>query len=284
MQTTCIMILGFLGKDGSGKSSVSTQMALWLQAQGKSVLAIDADHNMDLSYNLGYEGAGPYIGGSFLPLREELGLVGHEPTEGLFTGPVPTHRFSFSTPDPYSAQYVHPLADNLSLMLSGPQHDQVLYGAHCSHSLAAPLKIYLPLLDLAQNEVVVVDEKASVDAVSTGIPTGFDVAIVVAEPRPHSLRVAKQILELLTWYDVPAITVLNKMQSDSDWTMFAGALGVEPAASLPFASGIADGLLSTGQFDQLYAAAQTAQSQTTRLDRTINKYKRNTEFQATQPA
>ena len=278
------MILGFLGKGGSGKSSVSTQMALWLQAQGKHVLAIDADHNMDLSYNLGYEGNGPYIGGSFLPLREELGLIGHEPTEGLFTGIEPTHRFSFSTPDPYSARFVHTLSDTLSLMMSGPQHDQVLYGAHCSHSLAAPLKIYLPLLELKPNEVVVVDEKASVDAVSTGIPTGFDVAVVVAEPRTHSLRVAKQILELLNWYDVPSICVLNKMKSEADTLLFTEVLGLEPAAVLPVVEEIADSLLPIDEFDKLYKAAKAVQTKTSRLERTISKYKRNTEFQIAQLA
>ncbi len=46
------MILGFLAKGGSGKSSVSSQMALYLNQEKATVLAVDADHNMDLAYNI----------------------------------------------------------------------------------------------------------------------------------------------------------------------------------------------------------------------------------------
>src|SRR5437868_4199469 len=47
------MKIAFLGKGGSGKSTMATALVRQLHGQGVHMLAIDADHNMDLSYNLG---------------------------------------------------------------------------------------------------------------------------------------------------------------------------------------------------------------------------------------
>jgi len=278
------MILGFLGKGGSGKSTVATLMSRHLHTAGKTVLAVDADHNMDLAYNLGYDGNGPYIGGTFLPLRNQFGLNDTEPTERIFTKSAPDVRFSFTKPDAYSAEYVHQLSERLYLMMSGPQHELVLHGAHCSHSLAAPLKVYLPLLKLAPDEVVVVDEKASVDAVSTGIPTGFDLAVVVTEPRVHSLRSGKQIAEMLDWYGVPRIVVLNKHKSAADVEAFTEVFGETPFATLPAtldqdaANAETERALATIAVE---AAQEAKKSETGRLERTVAKYRRNEEFQRT---
>jgi len=275
------MIIGFLGKGGSGKSTLSTGMVNYSHRNGNKVLAVDADHNMDLSYNLGYEDGGPFIGGSFLPLREEFGLDIKKPTEDIFVGDVTSKRFSFTKPDNYSKKHTVRIEDDLYLMMSGPQSDLVLHGSHCSHSLAAPLKIYLPLLELNDDEVVVVDEKASVDAVSTGIPTGFDLAVIVAEPRIHSIRVAKQIKEMLEWFDVPNIVVLNKSNSKDDIKIFKKEFGQNPFVVLDSCK---DPLSENKNINKacgvLFQELSNCKKNTkTRLDRTILKYKRNSNFQ-----
>jgi CO dehydrogenase maturation factor len=277
------MVIGVLGKGGSGKSTIATLLTKHLHQQGNVVLAVDADHNMDLALNLGHNGNGPFIGGSFLTLRETFGVTGNEPTEHIFVYGAPEHRFSLDPLDTYTQKHTHELAPNLHLMMSGPQHEQVLYGQHCSHSLAAPLKIYLPLLSLAHNQWVVVDEKASVDAVSTGIPTGFDVAVVVAEPRLHSLRVADQILRLLDWYDVPAVFVLNKVTD----------IEAEAAAAMEITHRTIAAHFRTELSPLTHTATDTVQSlietlakiphtNEIRLDRTIAKYKRNDTFASLQ--
>lgn len=273
------MVFGFLGKGGSGKSTLATQMVRYLHAREKSVLAVDADHNMDLAYNLGFDGDGPYIGGSFLPLREQFGLTVEDPTEDIFMGALPDTRFSFTKPDAYSKHMVARLENRLYLMMSGPQNDLVLHGSHCSHSLAAPLKLYLPLLALGENEAVVVDEKASVDAVSTGIPTGFDLAVVVAEPRTHSVRAAKQIAEMLDWYNVPRVVVLNKYQGEADSGVFTSSFGHEPFARVGASSDpLAQSEQSRAACEEMFSHACRLSDASTRLDRTIAKYKRNNAF------
>ncbi len=213
------MILGFLGKGGSGKSSVATQMALFLCRQEKDVLAIDADHNMDLSFNLTHGEIPrdmPYLGASLLELQYYVGVKSHEKYSQVFLRETNV-RFSFQKEriDAFTKKYSYPTSQ-MRIMAAGPQTDQVMYGQSCSHILTTPLKIYLPLLDLGENQDVIVDEKAGADGVTTGIVTGVDVAVVVCEPTLHSIKTAQQIIDLLKFYNTPHVLVANKIMTDDD--------------------------------------------------------------------
>lgn len=275
------MVIGFLGKGGSGKSTLSTLMALYLHQTDNRVLAIDADHNMDLSYNLGFSGTdGPCIGGTFLKLREEMGVSYDEKTEILFASGLPDRRFTLNPKDEYTAKYSTELKEDFFLIMSGPQNENVLYGSHCSHSLAAPLKIYLPLLNLEAGEYVVVDEKASVDAVTTGIPTGFDLSVVCVEPREHSLRVGKQIIEALRWHDLPYVVVLNKTTDDEEIFKAEKVLGEKIKF---FMNNAIDPLTITTDQKKVLSqikdeANNVSERNISRQERTQAKYKKNLSF------
>jgi CO dehydrogenase nickel-insertion accessory protein CooC1 len=250
-----------------------------LHSEGSEILAIDADHNMDLSYNLDPKAEVKPIGGTFLPLREKFGIDIETKTDILFTEKLPDFRFSLNPKDDYTKEHSTEIKPKLHLMMSGPQSDLVLHGSHCSHSLAAPLKIILPLLNLKENEFAVVDEKASVDAVSTGIPTGFDLSVVVAEPKEHSLRVAQQIIDLLNWYEIPYATLLNKSKDENDINLFKKILGKEPDFSLDNNN---DSLEINNKNKKIFEgikkhAEKISIANESRLQNTIKKYKRNME-------
>ena len=273
------MIIGFLGKGGSGKSTCSTLMTNFLHDQGNLVLAIDADHNMDLAYNLSPTIDVKPIGGTFSELKEKIGIDPKDKLDNFYINKLSDLRFAINPKDDYTNEYTVEIKPNLHLMISGPQNEDVLYGSHCSHSLAAPLKIYLPLLNLKENEFVVIDEKASVDAVSTGIPTGFDLAVVVSEPREHSVRVAKQITDLLEWYEVPYITLLNKYKSDGDPDEFKKVFNKTPDLILESS----DNSLELNESNKkvfekikLYSEKNGFRNKN-RLEQTIKKYRRNLE-------
>ena len=277
------MIVGFLGKGGTGKSSVSSQMAFFLHQQNKSVLAIDADHNMDLSYNLsgGNIPSLQYFSQSLVRLQQAVGLSQEEKYSEAFLCDT-SKRFSIRPLSPEIAAYSHVLENGIRLMSAGPQTDNVLYGTHCSHSLTTPLKILLPLLTVQENEVVIVDEKAGADGVSTGIVTGIDVGVIVCEPAFHSVKTAKQIAGLMDFYTTPYIFVGNKITSSEDKDFIKSELGREPAAFLMENAGIRrnPSELVTEWSDDLHAIFQKAKevNQNNRLERTVEKFKRNREF------
>lgn len=227
------MIIGILGKGGSGKSTISTNLVKFLTSQaGNNVLAIDADHNMDLTYNLGITDEFSYLGSSMPDLKKATGLdltdnyreALMKNSQGLFT---------LSPKDSFTEKYAPQIVSNLSLMTAGPQTDDVLSDKSCSHILFTSLKVYLPLLELKENEWVVIDEKAGADGVSTGIPTGFDVALIVSEPTVHSMKTARQIAGLLDHYDVPYEFIINKMNDDLEID-FEKELGKKPVVVVGF--------------------------------------------------
>ena len=94
--------------------------------------------------------------------------------------------------------------------LAFPAMPRVRSQETCSHSLAAPLKVYLPLLRLNSNEAVVIDERAGTDPVATGILLGVDLAVIVEEPTVNSRRVAAQIQRELELAGVLHLIVNNK--------------------------------------------------------------------------
>jgi len=278
------MILGFLGKGGSGKSSVSSQMAFFLHKQGKSVTAIDADHNMDLSYNLssGEMFSKKYFSQSLGDLLQAVGLEEGQKYTEAFLREVSV-RFSFIPLSQEIDSYSEVLPNGIRLMTAGPQTDTVLYGKVCSHSLTTPLKVLLPLLELQENEVVVVDEKAGADGVSTGIVTGIDVGVIVCEPALHSIKTAKQIAKLMDFYETPYVFVGNKINSSEDKDFIVSSLGQEPVAFLMESTGIRrdpSSLVSewSDELGDIFTKAQKL-TKNDRLSRTIEKFKRNKQFE-----
>lgn len=167
-------------------------------------------------------------------------------------------------------------------MVAGPQTENVLYGTHCSHSLTTPLKILLPLLELQDNEVVVVDEKAGADGVSTGIVTGIDVGVIVCEPALHSVKTAKQIAELMDFYETPYMYVGNKINSDEDKDFITLGLGQEPIAFLMESNNLKrnPSAIVPEWHDELEAVFESAKThnQNNRLERTVKKFTRNHKF------
>lgn len=186
----------------------------WLAAD-KRVLAVDADHNMDLSYNLGGSPA-LFLGSEPYAVKRYAGVEDSHPFgEAREKLRAENRTFRLLPPDPFTSRFTTLLSPSLLMMAAGPHTDIVRSGEHCSHSLAAPLKVYLPLLELTADERVVIDERAGTDPVATGILKGVDLAVVVQEPTVNSRRVAGQIQRELELAGVAHFVVDNKV-SDAE--------------------------------------------------------------------
>lgn len=277
------MIVGFLGKGGSGKSSVSTQVALYCNAQNKNVLAIDADHNMDLSFNLagGAVDEMPFFSESLPDLLQAASLESTSTYADVFLGDQP-HRFRLNPLSSEIEKYSHVLENTIRLMAAGPQTDTVLYGKACSHVLTTPLKVLLPLLETNTDEVVVVDEKAGADGVSTGIVTGIDVGVIVCEPALHSVKTARQIAELMDFYQTPYIFVGNKVGSQEDRDFISHNVSKNPVAFLSESGDMKRDptqLVLDWSHDMEHIVQEAcAINKNDRLERTVAKFKRNETF------
>lgn len=226
------MIIGFMGKGGSGKTTLASFFVRRLIERGNTVLGIDADHNMDLAFNLhGTTDGLPHFGNAHAALKAALQLpAGAKLVDAVEEAAL---RFRVDPPDAFTAAYSASPEPKLRLMSAGPHTDAIWHDEQCSHSLFSPLKAYLPLLDLAEGQAAVVDCVAGTDAVGTGIATGMDHVFIVTEPTPHGLKAATQIRDGLRRFDVPHDIVINKSGTDADEAVAAAALGHAPSAVFP---------------------------------------------------
>lgn len=264
------MIIGFMGKGGSGKSTASHRFAMWCAVEGMRVLAIDADHNMDLAARFGKTDKGNCFGGT---VGELLTMAQTEKYEDIVTGKMLS--FGTNPQDTYTARYAHPVRERIALMVAGPHTETILAGKSCSHSLFTPLKAYLPLLAQEPDEMTVVDCTAGTDSPGTGIVTGFDLGVICAEPTIWSVKAANQIADILETYGTPYVFLGNKAEGKE--TAFA-SLKKTPIACVPAHAEFADPETETVS-DAAHAAfeairAHAAPLPNERLARSKKKFRR----------
>jgi len=168
---------------------------------------------MDLSYNLGIEPS-IFLGADPDKIKLHVGSA-REKTyrEALATARERNITFSLSPLDSYTAGVSTEIEPGLRLITAGPHTERVRSQNACSHSLAAPLKIFLPLLRLNVGEAVVIDERAGTDPVATGILASVDLAVIVREQTLNSRRVTEQIQKELELAEVPYLIIDNKVKS-----------------------------------------------------------------------
>lgn len=270
------MVIGFLGKGGSGKSTLSYYYSRHLKSKDFEVLAIDADHNMDLAHRFGDVATMPHYGSSMEYLRELIGLSVDENYKKAFQlEPSPEFYFGAKL-DPFTKKYTHIYNDGTLVMTPGPHTDEVVLGKWCSHSLFTALKVYLSFLELSDKQRAVVDEKAGADGADIGTSSSFDVSVIVAEPTPYGVKAAKQISEILDRFDAPYVFVGNKVYDQDDIDFLSNHLG--ELATVFYASKFmarsehkSDSPENTQAIKDLHKAIENSRPSLTRLERTKEK-------------
>lgn len=234
------MKIAFVGKGGSGKSTVSWLIASTLEKKGYNTLAIDADYNMDLAQNFGMDITTlPAIHSSERDFYQYLSL-----TESDYYVDLPDkddlQNFSLEPIDTFTEKYSKRLSNKLRIMITGGVTPQQLYSHRCSHAFISPLKYYLPLLKLNKSEAVVIDSVAGTDLVSYGMFLGVDVIVAVVESTPQSIGVFHQIESIAQEFNIPLKIVFNKYRPNKHITEFAMTYQKEVLGTLPYSETIMD--------------------------------------------
>jgi CO dehydrogenase nickel-insertion accessory protein CooC1 len=214
--------VAFVGKGGSGKTTLSALFARRLAGLGLPVVAIDADINQHLGVALGLdEGRAakiPALGDRLAVLKEYL--RGDNPRISSASAMVKTtppgagsRLLRFRGDDPFheAGQEV----DGVTLLATGPFNDDDL-GVACYHSKTGAVELYLNHLVDGPGEYVVVDMTAGADTFASGLFTRFDLMFLVAEPTRKGVGVYRQYTEYARDYDVAIRVVGNKVQSEED--------------------------------------------------------------------
>ncbi|GGK59703.1 ATP-binding protein [Planomonospora parontospora subsp. parontospora] len=217
------MRVAFVGKGGSGKTTLSALFARYTARQGGPVVAVDADINQHLGMVLGVEEDGlPRPMGSHLAEIKEW-LRGDNPritSAAAMVKTTPPGRGSRllnldPADDPVHARFSAVTPEGPRLMVTGPFNEEDL-GVACYHSKVGAVELYLNHLVDGHGEHVVVDMTAGADSFASGLFTRFDMTFLVAEPTRQGVGVYRQYREYAADYDVPIAVVGNKVQGPGD--------------------------------------------------------------------
>lgn len=208
------MRVAFVGKGGSGKTTLSSLFARYAAAHGP-VVAIDADINQHLGLVLGAPETPPPLGGMLTEIKEYL--RGDNPRikdAASMVKTTPPGRGSrlITIDDPF---FPSCRVDGVRLMVTGPFAEDDL-GVACYHSKVGAVELYLNHLIDGPGEYVVVDMTAGADCFASGLFTRFDLIYLVAEPTLQGVGVYRQFQQYTADYDVAISVVGNKIQSTAD--------------------------------------------------------------------
>jgi CO dehydrogenase maturation factor len=218
------MKIAFVGKGGSGKTTLSALFARHLAASGAAVVAIDADINQHLGVALGLSDADaaavPALGAHLAEAKEYL--RGHNPriasaAEMVKTTPAGrgSRLLRVGGDDPFHAEWSVPVTDHLLLAASGPFAEDDL-GVACYHSKTGAVELYLNHLVDTEDEYVVVDMTAGADCFASGLFTRFDMTFLIAEPTVRGVSVYRQYRDYADGYEVALAVVGNKVTGPED--------------------------------------------------------------------
>ena len=215
------MKIAFVGKGGSGKSSVSWLAIKTLEDIGTSTLAIDADHNMDLTSNLGIDpGATTLMHSTDKEFLEAIGLAQGKPLSSILAQSESTLPTFTTTPqDVYTSSITTKISSNLSLINIGLGSPDVMYSGKCAHGLSGPLKYYLGLLNEGDT-FVVIDSVAGADMLNYGLYAGIDAVIGIVEPHRNSIKVFEQIQDICRKSLIPCFSIINKPTNNNFYSNF----------------------------------------------------------------
>ncbi|MGW4700854.1 ATP-binding protein [Streptomyces sp. NPDC004285] len=221
------MKIAFVGKGGSGKTTLSSLFIRHLAANEAPVVAVDADINQHLGAALGLpeaEAAALPAMGAHLPLIKEY-LRGSNPripsADTMIKTTPPGEgsrllRVREDNPVYEACARPVPLDDGeIRLMATGPFTESDL-GVSCYHSKVGAVELCLNHLVDGPDEYVVVDMTAGSDSFASGLFTRFDMTFLVAEPTRKGVSVYRQYKEYARDFGVALKVVGNKVQGRDD--------------------------------------------------------------------
>jgi CO dehydrogenase maturation factor len=212
------MKVAFVGKGGSGKTTMSALFARYLASQGGPVVIVDADINQHLALVLGIEDPPEPLGSRLTEIKELLrGDNPRIPSAQAMVKTTPPGRGSrlLSFKDLATSEFAVTTPEGMRLMATGPFSEDDL-GVACYHSKVGAVELLLNHLVDGAGEYVVVDMTAGSDSFASGLFTRFDLTFLVAEPTRQGVSVYRQYRDYAADYDVPLAVIGNKVHSPSD--------------------------------------------------------------------
>lgn len=228
------MKIAFVGKGGSGKSTVAALFIRYLLDNKQNVLAVDADINQHLAELIS------------APLRQNLALAkGDSPLEirnhlrGTNKKIINAKTMVKTTPPGVGSNLVtvddsDNLLANFSAKFSEHGHfmhvgtyDKDGIGTSCYHTSLAVFENIISHTYTNDSDWVVADMVAGTDAFAGALYLMFDVIFIIVEPTPESTGVYRQFIQLAESAEIAdkVFAIGNKVIDNEDLDYLRQAVG-----------------------------------------------------------
>lgn len=234
------MKIAFVGKGGSGKSTLTALFIRHLQRRRRRIMAVDADLNMNLAGLLGVA----FPQGAVLAAPRVADAVRTHLKGGNRRIPH-ISKFLPTTPPGEGSNLIRrhddPALDFCSVpagvhtrLLTVGTYDSDGIGQTCYHS---HLFVAENLLShtVADDFDVVCDMVAGTDAFAYSLHLQFDAIVLIAEPTPESAEVCALYTGLARDSGIDGLVhlVANKVEDEDDLSFIRERTGMEPLGFLP---------------------------------------------------
>lgn len=238
------MKIAFVGKGGSGKSTLSSLFIRYLQqVRKRNVLAIDADLNMNLAGLLGVKVdeqalmARPEVAESIRTfLKGENKRVSDVSKFLPTTPPASGSNLVRSAQEPGLLPFSVPVSESpvVSLLTVG-SYDKEGIGQTCYHSHLFVAENILSHTVTSPDFTIVCDMVAGTDAFAYSMHLQFDAIVLIAEPTPESTEVCKLYMDLARQSGVDQLIHLvgNKVEDADDIEFISKTVDKKLLVSVP---------------------------------------------------
>jgi CO dehydrogenase maturation factor len=206
----------FTGKGGVGKTTILSTIARLLSRDGHKVLVVDCDPSMNLAMSLG------------IPIAQVVALAeeGSHLQERLGGDMHDRSKMSRSEIDLAIKKYILPAADAVSLIVMGTVPHG---GSGCLCSPISIVKFLINHLNSGSDEFdfIMVDSQAGVEILGRGLSFEFDMSLVITEPTPKSIEVARHSMKLSRDLGVKKqMVIVNMVDEEGEFWSVADALNL----------------------------------------------------------
>ncbi|MHC1624497.1 MAG: ATP-binding protein [Methermicoccaceae archaeon] len=193
------MKIAVTGKGGVGKTTFAGTLACLLAMDGRDIIAIDADPDMNLASAMGCETPAPLTKYKEL-IDERVSLPGGAYN---FKPKVDDIIEKFSVLSPSGAR----------LLVMGTLEEG---DSGCLCPASAFLKALLRHVLFKESSTLIMDMEAGIEHLGRGTAKGFDVMVIVIENGMRSVQTAERIKSLSTEVGIKRhLAVLNKVRGDT---------------------------------------------------------------------